>query len=192
MVPEGRVTRLLSGLRQGDPAALDALFGLLYEELRSLAHRQLRGARGTLGTTAVVHEAYLKLIGSDASAQDRAHFFALAARVMRQILVDHARARRALKRGGEAAHIPLEDAHVASGGEASAEALLELEAALGALQAVDERLVRMVELRFFVGLEVEETAEILGLTARTLRRDWRKARAFLHAALESPSAADAV
>jgi RNA polymerase sigma factor (TIGR02999 family) len=186
MSADGRITVMLAAVRDGQPGALDALFAVLYEELRGLAHRQVAGGAGTLGTTAVVHEAYLKLVGSDGvSAQDRGHFFALAGRVMRQILVDHARARRAQKRGGGAAHVPLDDALGAiADGAASAETVLALNDALARLQALDERLVRLVELRFFVGLEVEECAELLGVTERTLGRDWRKARAFLYAALE--------
>ena len=185
MPDESRITVMLAAVREGEPGAVDALFSVLYDELRSLAHRQLAGGAGTLGTTAVVHEAYLKLLGSESvSAQDRGHFFALAARVMRQILVDHARARRAQKRGGGAAHVELDEATVALAEEgAGVGTILELDAALGRLQELDPRLARLVELRFFVGLEVEECAELLGVTARTLRRDWRKARAFLYAAL---------
>ena len=190
MTDGGRVTVLLAALREGDEGAVDALFAVLYEELRALAHRQLAGRGGTLSTTAMVHEAYLKLLGSErVSAQDRAHFFALAARVMRQILVDHARASRAQKRGGGAMHMPLDEGLVGlSTGNASADVVLELDAALQDLQAADPRLARLVELRFFVGMEVEECAELMGVTARTLRRDWRKARAFLYAALEGGEA----
>jgi RNA polymerase sigma factor (TIGR02999 family) len=180
MASDGQVTLLLHAVRKGDEAALGALFALLYGELHALAHRQLGG--GSLGTTAVVHEAYLKLLGSESlSAQDRGHFFALAARVMRQILVDHARARSARKRGGGAAHLPLDEAlDAAREADASAASLLDLDAALARLAALDERLARLVELRFFGGFEVEEAALLLGVTSRTLRRDWRKARAFLY------------
>lgn len=185
MSGEDRITHMLAAVREGSPGAMDALFAVLYDELRVLAHRQLAGGAGTLGTTAVVHEVYLKLLGSSSvAAQDRGHFFALAARVMRQILVDHARARKAGKRGGGAAHVPFDEAMAGlASGEASAETILGLDAALARLQELDPRLGRLVELRFFVGLEVEECAELLGVTARTLRRDWRKARAFLYAAL---------
>lgn len=190
MAEAGQVTALLVAIRSGDGAALDALFSVLYDELRVLARRQLSGAPHTLGTTGVVHEAYLKLVhGAQASAQDRAHFFALSARVMRQILVDHARARSTQKRGGGAVHVPLEDGHVPAAPEdAGVETLLALDVALDGLQQADPRLARLVELRFFVGLEVEECAEVMGVTARTLRRDWRKARAWLHTALAEPAA----
>ncbi|MCB9517044.1 MAG: sigma-70 family RNA polymerase sigma factor [Candidatus Latescibacteria bacterium] len=183
MPGDGQVTLLLQAVRDGDDAALGTLFTLLYRELREIAHRQLGG--GTLGTTAVVHEAYLKLLGSEGlSAQDRGHFFALASRVMRQILVDRARAQRAQKRGGGAAHLPLDELLAAApDADASAAALLDLDAALVRLEALDPRLSRLIELRFFGGFEMEEAATILGVTARTLRRDWRKARAFLYAEL---------
>lgn len=190
MTDGGRVTVLLAALREGDEGAVDALFAVLYDELRGLAHRQLAGRGGTLSTTAMVHEAYLKLLGSErVTAQDRAHFFALSARVMRQILVDRARASRAQKRGGGAMHMPLDEGLAGlAAGDASADVVLELDAALQDLQAADPRLARLVELRFFVGMEVEECAELMGVTARTLRRDWRKARAFLYAALEGGEA----
>ncbi|MCB1161781.1 sigma-70 family RNA polymerase sigma factor [bacterium] len=183
MPGDGQVTLLLQAVRGGDDGALGTLFTLLYRELREIAHRQLGG--GSLGTTAVVHEAYLKLLGSEKlSAEDRGHFFALSARVMRQILVDHARARRAHKRGGGAVHLPLDELLAAAPDpDASAHALLDLDAALARLEGLDPRLSRLIELRFFGGFEMEEAATILGVTARTLRRDWRKARAFLYAEL---------
>jgi len=180
---QGEITRLLASLREGDDAALSALFPIVYAELRELAHRQLRGhQRGTLSTTAVVHEAYIKLVGSNAvSAADRLHFYSLAARAMKQILIDHARMRLAQKRGGGVAHKLLEDGDIAV--EDRAEELLDLDRALERLQALDERLARVVELRFFAGLSVEEAAEVLDSSARTVKRDWQKARAFLYSEL---------
>lgn len=177
---QGDITRILASLRDGDPDALGALFPIVYGELRELAHRQLSGhRRGTLSTTAVVHEAYLKLVGSqNVDAGDRAHFFSLAARAMRQIMIDYARARLAKKRGGGAPHEVLDGHEVAV--EARAGELLDLDRALGRLAQVDERLARLVEMRFFAGLSVEETAELTGQSPRTVKRDWQKARAFLY------------
>ncbi len=172
------VTRLLADLRGGDEAALNDLFPLVYAELRALAHRQLgREGRGTLNTTAVVHEAYLRLVGNDLAPEDRRHFFNLAARAMRHIIIDHARRHLAKKRGGGAPHSMLEENDVAV--EARAEELIDLNSALERLGALDERLGHVVELRFFAGLSVEETASSLGVGERTVKRDWRKARAFL-------------
>lgn len=160
---------------------MDELFPIVYNELRGVARRQRRGggAPETLNTTAVVHEAYLKLIGSESAApSDRVHFFALAAKAMRQILVDHARMHMAKKRGGGATHFELEERDLPV--ESRAAEILELERAVERLAALDERLVRVVELRFYSGLSVEESAELLGVHARTVKRDWRKARAFLY------------
>jgi len=180
---EGDITRILASLREGDPDALGSLFPIVYGELRELAHGQLAGhRRGTLSTTAVVHEAYLKLLGSqNVDAGNRAHFFSLAARAMRQIMIDYARARLAKKRGGGAAHDVLDAVDVPV--EDRAGELLDLDRALARLGALDERLARLVELRFFAGLSVEETAELTGVSPRTVKRDWQKARAFLHDAL---------
>lgn len=141
--------------------------------------RLQRGRRfgETLNTTAVVHETYLKLVGARrVQAEDREHFFALAARAMRQILVDHARRQNASKRGGDAG--PPEDAAKVAVAERSVE-VLALNEALGKLEGIEDRLGRVVELRFFGGLSVEETAEVLDLSPRTVKRDWRRARAFL-------------
>ncbi len=166
------------------PAALT--FEALYDELHALAHRQVRRSRpgATLSTTALLHEAYLKLAGVDRIAE-RQHFFALAARAMRQVLVDHARERAALKRGGGQVVVTLGDEVPAVAAEASE--LLALDSALAGLQAVDERLARVVELRFFAGLSVEETAAALGTSTATVKRDWRAARAFLLAHLGPPA-----
>jgi RNA polymerase sigma factor (TIGR02999 family) len=179
MARNPEITRLLAGLQEGDPEALNALFPLVYADLRDLARRQLRGARGTLNTTAVVHEAYLRFAGNEGvTPKDRAHFFALAARAMRQIVIDHARRHLAKKRGGGAARTLLDDAHLAV--ESRAGELLDLHAALERMEALDARLGRVVELRFFAGLSVEETAEAMAVSAITVKRDWRKAKAFLY------------
>ncbi len=190
MDTHGDVTRLLETLRNGDREALNELFPLVYHELHMLAHRQLAARRPgqTLNSTALVHEAYLKLVGqSEGKWQDRRHFFAVAATAMRHIIVDYARQRRALKRGGNAQPTLLDEARVAI--EDRAEEILALDEALGQLQVLDERLARTVELRFFAGLPVEEAAEVLGVSARTVKRDWRKARAVLYQMMGEASAA---
>jgi RNA polymerase sigma factor (TIGR02999 family) len=178
--PSGDVTRLLADASQGNREALSALMPLIYEELRAIAARHLRSERRnhTLQTTGLVHEAYLRLIDQDQNWQNRAHFFAIAAMAMRRILVDHARASRAAKRGGLKTVLPLEEASsVAS--DRSWPDLIELDWALTRLTAIDERMGRLVELRFFGGLTVEETAEVLGTSPRTVKREWRAARAWL-------------
>ena len=175
------VTRLLSLWRAGDAGAVKNLFPLVYRELRRLAHRKRRAvaAGETLRTTALVHEAYLKLVDQSAtSIQSRQHFFALAARVMRQVLVDAGRRRRSVKRGGDAAYVSIDLVPEPSEQPAGVDVLI-LDAALTRLGALDERLLRIVELRVFCGLTVEETADLLGTSPRTVKRDWRKARAFL-------------
>jgi RNA polymerase sigma factor (TIGR02999 family) len=188
MPRDPEITRLLASLQDGDAEALNALFPIVYADLRSLARNQLRGgARGTLNTTAVVHEAYLRFAGNEGLAvRDRGHFFALAARAMRQIVIDHARRHLAGKRGGGAAHTLLEDADVAV--ESRAGELLDLHAALGRLEALDARLGRVVELRFFAGLSVEEAAAAMDVSAITVKRDWRKAKAFLYRELHGGTA----
>jgi RNA polymerase sigma factor (TIGR02999 family) len=185
----GDVTRLLSAIEQGDSDAAASLFPLVYEELRAIAHRQLGrgGAGGTLNTTAVVHEAYLKLAGHGSlGLRDRQHLFAIAARAMRQVIVDHARAHLAKKRGGGAQRTLLDESVLQV--EARAAELLDLERAMQSLAAMDDRLARVVDLRFICGLSVEETAELLGVTSRTVERDWRQARAFLLHELEADRA----
>lgn len=186
--PSGEITRLLVAARGGERAALDCLFEKVYEQLHMLAHQQLacRGPGATLSTTALVHEAYLKLVDSrQAEFRDRRHFFALAARAMRQIIIDYARRAQAQKRGGEMVRVVLDPARVANGapGGADAAELLALDDALSALERLSERLARIVELRFFAGLSVEETGVVLEVSPRTVKRDWRKARAFLFQAL---------
>jgi len=176
----GDITALLSALEAGDRDAADRLFVLVYDELRRLAGRQLRrGAGETLTPTALVHETYMKLGSRDGwSARDRVHFFALAARAMRQILVDRARERGRVKRGGGAAPATLG----ALDGMSAApplEEMLAVDRALTRLEAEDPELARLVEWRFFAGLSVEEIASALDVSERTVKRQWRSARAIL-------------
>lgn len=178
-------TDILAQLRSGAAESLDRLVPIVYAELRAIAHRQLAaGGRGvTLSTTALVHEAYMKLVDqSHAQWRDRTHFFAVAALAMRHILVDRAKARRRLKRGGGQRHFSLDEDYVSA--DDQPDALLELDEALKSLAALDPRLARVVEYRFFAGLTEEEVAEAMGVTRRTVQRDWAKARALLHRALE--------
>ncbi len=179
---------MLGALRRGNSDAMDLLFSAVYDELHRIAHRRLNrlSPGSTLNTTALVHEAYLKLVDhAGVSWQDRSHFFAVAATAMRQILVDFARKRLAQKRGSGEQTIVLDDIQLATGERATE--LIALDAALSELAVLDERLSRIVELRFFGGLSVEETAEVLSLSARTVKRDWRKARALLYQALKGSS-----
>jgi RNA polymerase sigma factor (TIGR02999 family) len=177
---DGDLSAILTASRQGDAAAMARAFEAAYDELRRVARRQLRRLKPgqTLTTTSLVHEAFVKLVRSPVDAVDRTHFFALAARAMRQILVDYARQRGTLKRRGDQRPVPLEDGAIPV--ESVAEEVLGIDRALTRLESLDERLVRVVELRFFGGMTEEETAEALGVTARTVRRDWQKARAFLY------------
>jgi RNA polymerase sigma factor (TIGR02999 family) len=159
---------------------------VVYDELRRRAHWLRRDQHGddTLTTTGLVHEAYLKLVDQTrANWQDRAHFLAVASMAMRQILVDHARERGALKRGGDLRRVDLDEDVVAASEQAAH--LLALDEALTELAQVDGRLARVVECRFFGGLTEEETAEALGITARTVRRDWTKAKALLYQRLRA-------
>lgn len=170
--------------RAGDGAAVDRVLPLVYEELKGIARNRLRAepAGHTLDTTALVHEAYLKLVDQRrADWQDRTHFFAVAARAMRRILIDHARRKTAQKRGGGRRRVSLGSAELAF--EERVSDLLELDEALSQLESLNARLCRVVECRYFAGLTEEETASALGLSARTVRRDWVKARAFLHSRL---------
>jgi RNA polymerase sigma factor (TIGR02999 family) len=175
----GALTLWLSRARDGDPAALQQAFVEVYAELRRLAHRQLAGqaADRTLDTTGLVHEAYLRLVGGSPEVRDRAHFFALAARIMRQVIVDYARERLADKRGGGDRGVPLEHVDVAERREA--EHLLALDAALTRLAAEHPRRAQVVECRYFAGLSEVETAEALGVAERSVQRDWHEARAWL-------------
>lgn len=181
----GEVTRLLEAAGRGDASALERLAPLVYEELRAVARRQLRRHRPgqTLDTSALVHEAWLKLADRQgAILKNRAHFLSFAGVAMRHILVDAARRRSARKRGGEDLRVTFDEMRPGReepAEEALAIEILDVDRALASLAALDGRLVRLVELRFFAGLTDEETAEALGTSERTVRRDWRKARAFL-------------
>jgi RNA polymerase sigma factor (TIGR02999 family) len=180
------LTDLLKDSRAGNPDALDRLLPVVYDELRAIAHRQLRAERAdhTLGTTALVHEAYLRLIDQTrVDWQDRSHFFAIAARTMRRVLVDYARRRAAGKRGAQAQRVTLDSAIVAV--DQQADLVVALDDALARLARLDERQARVVEYRFFGGFSEEETAELLGVTARTVRRDWVKARGWLYQEVSS-------
>lgn len=178
------VTRALLDAAGGDPAAAEQLWELTYEELRVIAQRYLYRERAdhTLSATALVHEAYLRLVDQTRiEFRDRAHFFAVASKVCRRILVDHARRRSAEKRGGDRARVTLDDAAAAI--DARSDEIVALNEALDRLSELNERLGQVVEMRYFGGLSEEQTAEALGITTRTVRRDWVKARAFLHDAL---------
>jgi RNA polymerase sigma factor (TIGR02999 family) len=174
------ITDLLVRLRGGDGEALDQLYPLVYEQLRRIAHRRLKAERPghTLGTTGLVHETYLRLVDQTrVDWRDRAQFYALAARTMRRVLVDYARRYGALRRGGGLKRVPLtEDTALTERGET----LLVLDEALERLAALNKRLSQVVECRYFAGLTEEETAEGLGVTTRTVQRDWAKARAWLY------------
>jgi len=179
--PRKDVTDLLNDWGHGDQEALNKLMPLVYDELRRLASRYLRNERAghTLQTTALVHEAYLKLVDqTNTSWQNRVQFFAAAAQVMRHVLVDYARSRRAFKRGGDYCRLSLDEA-VISSKETDAD-LLTLNEALNSLAAIDPQQSRVVELRVFGGLTVEETAEALGVSPRTVKREWSMAKAWLH------------
>jgi RNA polymerase sigma factor (TIGR02999 family) len=174
------VTDLLVAMGRGDASAIERLMPLVHAELRRVARRQMRRERQghTLQTTALVNEAYLRLIDvTRVEWQDRAHFFAMSARLMRRVLVDHARSRQYLKRGGGAQMLPLEAAGAISF-ERPAD-LVALDDALTALAVVDDRKSQVVEMRFFCGFSVEETAEALAVSAETVMRDWRLARVWL-------------
>lgn len=178
--PAPGVTDFLVAWGQGDTAALDHLVPLVHGELRRLARREMRRERAghTLQTTALVNEAYLRLVDlTRVRWQDRSHFFAMSARLMRRILVDHARARESRKRGGGARRISFDEALVVS--EERGADLVALDDALQALAAFDERKSRVVELRFFGGLSVDETAEALHVSPETVMRDWRLAKVWL-------------
>lgn len=179
------ITTQLLAWRAGEPSARENLFPLVYDELRRIAHRQMAGERAghTLDTTALVHEAYLKLVDQTrADWTDRTHFYAVAANAMRRILVDYARRYRTDKRGAAPVRVSLTDGMLVA--EQRADTLLAVDEALTELARIDERLSRVVECRFFAGLTEQETAEVLGVTARTVRRDWTKAKGWLHRTLE--------
>jgi len=182
--PASDVTRLLQQWTDGDREALDRLIPLLYEQLRVVAHRRLRyeDTNGSLNTTALVHEAYFKLVDlHSVRFRDRAHFLAMASRLMRRLLIDHARARCAARRGGGEDAIELTEAMYLS--EPQAEALVDLDEALQRLEKVDRRQSEILEQRFFGGLSLEETAAAVGVSLATTKRELRFARAWLAAEL---------
>ena len=176
------VSQLLKEARPGDPHLFERLMPLVYRELQRLAHHHLRDERDghTLTTTALVHEAYLKLVDQSVSWQNRGHFFAVASMAMRRILINYARDRDRLKRGGGAARLSLDEAPTLLA-EARSEELLALDEALSRLASINERAARVVECRFFGGLTIEETAAVLRLSPTTVKHDWRLAKTWLHA-----------
>ncbi|HEY0172282.1 MAG TPA: sigma-70 family RNA polymerase sigma factor [Pyrinomonadaceae bacterium] len=179
------ITRLLADWGGGDDAALEKLTPLVYAELRRIARRQMRDERPghTLQATALVNEAFLRLGGGEGGDfHDRAHFYAVCAQVMRHVLIDHARTRTRDKRGGGAAHVALDEAAVVPDG-GGADELVALDEALRGLEEFDPQKARVVELRYFGGLSIEETAEVLGVSPTTVRREWRRAKAWLYRAI---------
>jgi len=187
MEASGAITDLLHRVQCGEHAASDELYSLVYQELRRIAGYCIRGERPnhTLQPTALVNEAVLRLLGADVPWRDRAHFYAVAARQMRNILVDHARRRSRAKRGSAAVHVPLDDA-----GEIAAPLemdLVALDDALASLAKFDSRKHDMLELHYFGGLSIEETAHAMGVSAKTVQRELRLAEAWLHQAMRGPS-----
>jgi RNA polymerase sigma factor (TIGR02999 family) len=180
------ITRLLSDWSQGDKAALDKLTPLVYAELHHIARRQMSNERPghTLQATALINEAYLKIAGQEGFGwQSRAHFFAVCAQVMRHILIDHARTHARDKRGGGAIHVSLDEAAVSV--EEQATDFIALDEALRALEALDPQKGRIIELRYYGGLSVEEVAEILKISPATVGREWRRAKAWLYHELKN-------
>ena len=191
MAVEHEITQLLADLSGGNRGVVDALMPRVYEELQQIAHRQLLGERSghTLNTTALVHEAYVKLVGLEQiSWQNRAHFFGLAAISMRRILINYAHRRKAEKRGGGQVLATFDENNIVR--EARTDDLIALDEALARLEGLNERQSRVVTYRFFGGLTHEEIAEVMGVSAPTVRRDWRLARAWLRRELreERPEA----
>ncbi len=186
---KGEISALLTGARAGDPTCESRLFEAVYSELRGMAAAFLRNERAdhTLQPTALVNEAYLRLLGvSNAEWESRAHFFKMASTVMRHILVDHARARRAHKREGRLMRVTLDDEPSAFS-TADLERVLAVDEALQRLAEWDARQAKVVELRYFAGFDVAETADILGVSEKTVKRDWSMARAWLHSELGGTS-----
>ncbi|MDX2149238.1 MAG: sigma-70 family RNA polymerase sigma factor [Bryobacteraceae bacterium] len=181
--PSDEITRLLSAFRDGDQAARAELASLLYPQMRTIARNLMRRERPdhTLQPTALVNEAYLRVFGDRIAVENRAHFLAIAAQVMRQILVDYARQRKAAKRGGDAKRVDLEAVNASS--EMRTDMLLRVDEALTRLAEWDERQSRIVEMRFFGGLTEEEIAEVLAVSLRTVKRDWSLAKAWLYTEL---------
>ena len=187
--PPSEVTQLLVRWRGGDRKALDSLLPLVYDELRRIARHYLQGERTghTLQSTALVNEAYVRMVAQDFPQwQNRAHFFAVAAQLMRQILVDYARSHRAAKRGGEVYKVALDEAEEQP--FTPDVDVLALDQALKELAEMDRQQSRVVELKFFAGLSIEDTAEVLGVSASTVKRDWITARAWLYRELHGSSA----
>ncbi len=185
--PDQQLTQLLVRWSQGDQNALEQLLPLIYEECRRLAARQLRREREdhTLNATALVHELYFKLVDQrSVTWQNRAQFFALAAQLMRRILVDYARARNTRKRGGSAIVLTMSP-DIAQADDPAAGDILAIDEALQRLAAIDSEQVRIIELRFFAGLTVEETAHVLGRSPRTIKREWQLAKAWLYRELQT-------
>jgi RNA polymerase sigma factor (TIGR02999 family) len=175
------ITRLLQGVGREEPGAIERVIPLVYDELRHIARRYLRpnGGTATLNTTGLVHEAYMRLVDqTQASYDSRSHFLAVCAVVMRNLVVDFARSRKAAKRGGGAQRVTLEEQHLFV--DAQAENLIALDQALDRLQEYDDKLARVVECRYFAGLTEVETSQALGLSVRSVRRYWIKAKALLH------------
>jgi RNA polymerase sigma factor (TIGR02999 family) len=188
MLAADNLTGLLLEWREGDKAALDRLMPLVYDELRRIAHRYVQRERDghTLQTSALVNEAYLRFAGQrKVDWQNRSHFFAVTAQVMRHILIDHARRRRYVKHGGEARQVSIKDA--AGMSLQRADELIVLEEALDELAKLDRRKSRVVELRYFGGLSLEETADVLDISLMTVRRDWRAAKAWLYRRINNDS-----
>ena len=179
----------LTAARSGDPVAISEAFEATYDELRRIARVQLRSMRPgeTLRPTALVNEAFLRLVGHCVVPADQGHFFALAARAMRHVLVDYARERGAQKRGGDRRRTTLDESAISV--DVIADEMLGIDRALTALEQVDERLARLVEWRFFGGMTEDQIAETMGVTGRTVRRDWQKARAFLYRELRKGTGA---
>ncbi len=179
--PQHEITRLLQQLGSGDRQVVDRLLPLVYDQLHAMAHQQRLRWQGenTLNTTALVHEAYLRLAeGAELDLESRLHFLRVAARAMRYILLDHAKAKRRQKRGGDQQRVPFEEALAVS--EEEAEELILLDAALQRLEEINLRQSQIVECRFFGGMTIEETARVLGVSAPTVKRGWTMARAWLY------------
>jgi RNA polymerase sigma factor (TIGR02999 family) len=177
----GNITELLAGYARGDKEVLDKLMPIVYDELRRQASRYLRREQAghTLQTTALIHEAYVRLVDQrHVQWQNRAHFFGIAAQMMRRILVDHARTKKRVKRGGSDVKVSLADATIPV--KQRDLDVVALDEALNRLAEIDEQQSRVVELRFFSGLTVEETAEVMGISPATVKRDWSMAKAWLH------------
>lgn len=193
--PRGEVTRLLLAWRDGDPSAADRLVPMVYEELHAIAGRYLRKERdaGALQTTALIHEAYLRLVGTDVEWEGRSHFFAIAANTMRRVLVDHARARKRLKRGGpDGVNVTLDEPVVAPGEGSGTDPVdvVAVDRALDELSELDERKARAVELHYFGGLGYEQMAKVMGISPATVHRDLRFARSWIHDRLRPTGGGD--